>query len=98
MAELFAIFYDQASGNFHQASFRLHNLYFESSALILTFVAIGKTLEAYSKGKTLKALKGLMALSPEIAYILADGKEVEVPVEQVKPGDIFVAPRIDYSC
>lgn len=91
MAELFAIFYDQASGNFHQASFRLHNLYFESSALILTFVAIGKTLEAYSKGKTLKALKGLISLSPEIAYILADGKEVEVPVEQVNPGDIFVA-------
>ena len=68
----------------------LMNLYFESSAMILTLITIGKTLESFSKGKTTNALKGLMALTPDTATIIKDGKEQVVLIENVANGDIFV--------
>lgn len=66
------------------------NLYFESAAMILTLITIGKTLEAYSKGRTTDALKGLMKMAPKTARVVKDGKEVEVDIESVQKGDIFV--------
>ena len=68
----------------------LHEFYFESAAMILTLITVGKMLEARSKGKTTNALKSLMNLAPKTATILIDGVETEVPIEQVKKGDIFV--------
>lgn len=68
----------------------LHEFYFESAAMILTLITVGKMLEARSKGKTTDALKSLMKLAPKTAIILVDGIETEVPIEQVKKGDIFV--------
>ncbi|MBO6231380.1 MAG: heavy metal translocating P-type ATPase [Ruminiclostridium sp.] len=65
------------------------NLWFESAATILTLITVGKTLEAYSKGRTTDALKGLMKLAPATATVERDGAEVTVPVEQVRIGDIF---------
>ena len=68
----------------------MDEFYFESAAMILTLITVGKMLEARSKGKTTDALKGLMKLAPKTAVIMKDGKEVEVSIEQVKKGDIFV--------
>ena len=68
----------------------LHEFYFESAAMILTLITVGKMLEARSKGKTTDALKSLMKLAPKTAIILVDGVETEVPIEQVKKGDIFI--------
>ena len=68
----------------------MHEFYFESAATILTLITIGKMLEARSKGKTTDALKGLMKLAPKTAVLLADGVEQEVPIAQVKRGDVFV--------
>ena len=67
-----------------------HEFYFEGAAMILTLITVGKMLEARSKGKTTDALKSLMKLSPKTATILVDGAEKEVPIEQVKKGDVFV--------
>lgn len=68
----------------------MHGLYFESAAMIVTLITVGKTLEAYSKGKTTNALKGLMQLAPETAVVLKEGKETAVPINEVAVGDIFV--------
>lgn len=68
----------------------MNNLYFESAAMILTLITVGKLLEALSKGRTTDALKSLMDLAPKTATVIIDGKEITVPVEQVKKGDIFV--------
>ncbi len=68
----------------------LHEFYFESAAMILTLITVGKMLEARSKGKTTNALKSLMNLAPKTATILKNGVETEVPVEDVQKGDIFV--------
>ena len=68
----------------------MHELYFESAAMILTLITLGKMLESYSKGKTTNAIKGLMELAPRTATLLVDGKETTVPAEQVKKGDIFI--------
>lgn len=68
----------------------MHEFYFESSAMILTLITVGKMLESRSKGKTTNALKSLMDLSPKTATLLIDGNEIEVPIEEVKKGDIFV--------
>src|SRR5699024_10345056 len=65
-------------------------LYFESAAMILTLITVGKMLEARSKGKTTDALKSLMKLAPKTATLLREGREVEVPIEQVRRGDQFV--------
>ena len=66
------------------------DFYFESAATILTLITVGKMLEARAKGKTTDALKGLMKLAPKTAMLIRDGKEVEVPIVQVKQGDVFV--------
>ena len=67
----------------------MDEFYFESAAMILTLITVGKMLEAYSKGKTTNALKSLMELAPKKATIFRDGEEVLVPVEQVQIGDIL---------
>lgn len=68
----------------------MHEFYFESAAMILALITVGKMLEARSKGKTTDALKGLMALAPKTAVVLRDGKEVTIPAEEVMKGDIFI--------
>ena len=68
----------------------LHELYFESAAMILTLITLGKMLESYSKGKTTNAIKSLLKLTPKTATLLKEGKEVSVKVEEVRKGDIFV--------
>ncbi len=73
-----------------KADHLLHELYFESAAMILVLITVGKMLEAISKGKTTDALKGLMKLTPKSAVVIVDGEEKTVPIEQVKVGDIFV--------
>lgn len=87
---LFAMTEAQVSGDMNGVMTYMHELYFESAAMILTLITVGKMLEARSKGKTTDALKGLMKLAPKTALILKDGVQTEVPVEQVKKGDIFV--------
>ena len=67
-----------------------HEFYFESAAMILTLITVGKMLEARAKGRTTDALKSLMNLAPKTAVLLVDGEEQTVPVEDVKPGDLFV--------
>ncbi len=67
----------------------LHELYFESAAMILALITVGKMLESRSKGKTTDALKSLMRLAPKTAFVIREGEEIEVPVEQVRKGDIF---------
>ena len=86
---LFAMTDAQLKGNNDALMGYMHDLYFESAAMILTLITVGKMLEAKSKGKTTNALKSLMKLSPETAVLIRDGAEEEVPVEQVKKGDIF---------
>ncbi len=68
----------------------LHDLYFEGAAMILALITVGKLLEARSKGKTTNALKALMKLSPKVATLVKDGKELVVPIEEVNAGDVFV--------
>ncbi len=67
-----------------------HNLYFESAAMILALITLGKTLEAYSKGKTTSAIKGLMNLAPKTAHAIVDGIEKEIPVSDLQENDLFV--------
>lgn len=67
-----------------------HHLYFESAAMILALITVGKTLESYSKGRTTDALKGLMSLAPTTAVVIRNGAEVSVPIDNVVAGDIFV--------
>ena len=67
----------------------LHGLYYESAAMILVLITVGKLLEAYSKGKTTNAIKALMKLTPRTALLVKDGERVEVPIDEVKCGDIF---------
>jgi len=68
----------------------LHNMYFESAAMILSLITLGKMLEAYSKGKTTNALRALMDLSPKTARIIVDGEEKEIPAGEIKVGDVFI--------
>ena len=87
---LFAMTGAQAEGDMTALIKYADDLYFEASAMILTLITVGKTLETYSKGRTTDALRGLMKLAPKVATLIRDGKEVEVPVEQVNVGDVFV--------
>ncbi|HRU98490.1 MAG TPA: heavy metal translocating P-type ATPase [Ruminococcus sp.] len=87
---LFAMTRAQTDGDTDAVMNYMMNFYFESAAMILTLITVGKMLEARSKGKTTDALKGLMKLAPKTAVTEIDGKEVTVPVEQVKKGDIFL--------
>ncbi len=87
---LFAMTDAQVKGDMDAVMSYMHEFYFESAAMILTLITVGKMLEAHSKGKTTNALKGLMNLSPKTAVLLRNGKEVTVPVEQVHRGEQFV--------
>ena len=87
---LFAMTTAQLNGGSDAAMEYMHEFYFESAAMILALITVGKMLEAYSKGKTTDALKGLMKLAPKTAVLYKDDKEVTVPIEQVKKDDIFV--------
>lgn len=90
VAALFLMTDAQVKGNMAGVMTYMDEFYFESAAMILTLITVGKTLEARSKGKTTDALKSLMKLAPETATIVRDDKEVTVPIAQVKKGDVFV--------
>ena len=87
---LFAMTDAQVRGDMAGAMSYMHEFYFESAAMILTLITVGKMLEARSKGKTTDALKSLMKLAPKTATVLRNGAETEVSVDQVRKGDIFV--------
>ena len=87
---LFAMTRAQVDGNDALVMHYMMELYFESAAMILTLITVGKMLEARSKGKTTDALKSLMKLAPQTATLLREGAEVTVPIAQVKKGDLFV--------
>ena len=87
---LFAMTDAEVKGDATAVMSYMHEFYFESAAMILTLITLGKMLEARSKGKTTDALKGLMSLAPKTATIIKDGDEITVPVAQVVKGDVFV--------
>ena len=87
---LFAMTDAQVKGDADAVMNDMMEFYFESAAMILTLITVGKMLEARSKGKTTDALKGLMKLAPKTATVLRGGVETEVPIEQVQKGDLFV--------
>lgn len=87
---LFAMTGAQVRGDMDGVMQYMHEFYFETAAMILALITVGKMLEARSKGKTTDALKNLMKLAPKTAVVLRDGTETEVPVEQVVKGDVFV--------
>lgn len=87
---LFAMTSAQIQGDMGQVMSYMHEFYFESAAMILTLITVGKLLEARSKGRTTDALKGLMKLAPDKAVVERDGKEIEIPAGEVKKGDIFL--------
>ncbi len=87
---LFAMADAQMRGDTAGVMAYMHEFYFESAAMILTLITVGKMLEARSKGRTTDALKSLMKLAPKTAVVLKNGKEMEVSIEQVKKGDIFL--------
>ena len=87
---LFAMTRAQVDGNSELVMHYMMEFYFESAAMILTLITVGKMLEARSKGKTTDALKSLMKLAPQTATLLREGAEVTVPIAQVKKGDLFV--------
>ncbi len=87
---LFAMTDAQVKGDMESVMSFMHEFYFESAAMILTLITVGKMLEARSKGKTTDALKSLMKLAPKTAALWNDGVEMEVPIERVKKHDIFV--------
>ena len=87
---LFAMTRAQVDGNGELVMHYMMEFYFESAAMILTLITVGKMLEARSKGKTTDALKSLMKLAPKTATLVRDGAEITVPIEQVQKGDVFV--------
>jgi len=89
-AVLFEMCNAAVNGNVQMAMHHLHGLYFESAAMILTLITIGKYLEAVSKGRTTDAIKSLMDLAPKTACVIRDGKETVIPAEEVVKGDVFV--------
>lgn len=87
---LYAMTGAQLRGDAEAVMKYMHEFYFESAAMILTLITVGKLLEAISKGRTTDALKGLMKLAPKTAVVKRDGEEITVPIEQVHKGDYFV--------
>lgn len=87
---LFAMTDAQLKGDADAVMGYMHEFYFESAAMILTLITVGKLLESVSKGKTTNAIKGLMKLAPKTAVVIRNGKEETVPISSVKKGDIFV--------
>lgn len=90
MYALVAMSYEHSIGHAEAAAAYMDQFYFESAAMIVTLITVGKTLEAYSKGRTTDALKGLMKLSPQEATVVVNGAEVVVPISKVKRGDLFI--------
>ena len=88
VAALFVMANAMGSGNWEKVAHYAGNLYFESAAMILTLITLGKFLETRAKGKTGDAIRMLMDLSPKTAHVLRDGTEVEIPVEEVQVGDV----------
>ena len=88
---LFAMTDAQVQGDMDAVMDYMMDFYFESAAMILTLITVGKMLEARSKGKTTDALKSLMKLAPKTATVVRDGKEVTVPVEQVQSRTTFLS-------
>ena len=88
--ELFAMTHAQVTAGTAHAAHYLHAFYFESAAMILTLITVGKMLEARSKGKTTDALRSLMNLAPQTASVIREGSEITVPVAEVRRGDVFV--------
>ena len=86
---LYAMTAAQTAGEGERVMTLMHDFYFESAAMILALITVGKTLEAYSKGRTTDALKGLMDLAPKTAVLIRDGEEVTVDIDEVAVGDIF---------
>lgn len=95
MYALFAMTNAQMAGDSQAVMSYMHDLYFESAATILALITVGKTLEAYSKGRTTDALKGLMSLAPKTARVIKNGKEEIVDVENINIGDVFVVKAGD---
>ena len=87
---LFAMTDAQMRGDLEAVMSYMHEFYFESAAMILTLITVGKMLEARSKGRTTDALKSLMKLAPKTATLVREGKEIQVSVDQVRKGDIFL--------
>lgn len=87
---LVLIYINQRAGMTETAHSLLHNLYFESAAMILTLITVGKMLESYSKGKTTNALKSLMNLAPKTVCVVRDGEESYIPIEEIRKGDMFI--------
>ena len=87
---LYAMTVAQTKGDMSAVMSYMDDFYFESAAMILALITVGKTLEAYSKGRTTDALKGLMSLSPKTANVIRDGKEITVDIDDVAVGDVFV--------
>ncbi len=87
---LFMMSHAQAHGDYLAATEYMHEFYFESAAMILTLITVGKMLEARAKGKTTDALRGLMKLAPKTAVVVRNGTEQEVAIAEVRKGDIFV--------
>ncbi|MBR0422352.1 MAG: heavy metal translocating P-type ATPase [Clostridia bacterium] len=90
LAVLFLMTDAAAKGDGERTMALMNEFYFESAAMILTLITVGKMLEARSKGRTTDALKSLMKLSPKTAVVVKDGQEIEVPIEEVQTGDTFV--------
>lgn len=89
-AVLFEMCHAAVNGDIQTAMHHLHGLYYESAAMILTLITVGKYLEAVSKGRTTDAIKSLMDLAPKTACVIRDGKEKVIPAEDVVKGDVFV--------
>lgn len=89
-AVLFEMCHAAVNGDIQTAMHHLHGLYYESAAMILTLITVGKYLEAVSKGRTTDAIKSLMDLAPKTACVIRDGKETVIPAEEVAKGDVFV--------
>lgn len=89
-AVLFEMCHAAVNGDIQTAMHHLHRLYYESAAMILTLITVGKYLEAVSKGRTTDAIKSLMDLAPKTACVIRDGKEKVIPAEEVVKGDVFV--------
>ncbi len=87
---LFKMILSESAGDVSAASHMLHELYFESAAMILTLITVGKLLESIAKGKTTDAVRSLMELSPKTATVLRDGKEMTIHASELKAGELFV--------
>lgn len=92
---LFAMTDAQMRGDMEGVMAYMHEFYFESAAMILTLITVGKMLEARSKGKTTDALKGLMKLAPKTATVVKDGEQVQVSIDQVQKGDLFESAQVN---